>query len=173
MPAWLYSVNFSSPHPFPCEIWEKSWCWNLTLLKGLNETLSCFLHFSPYLVEFCLEFLHTRMLNNCELSTGQYSTEHTLGTGWRISLRHFATSRKVGGSFPDGVIGNFRWQNPSGRTMALVVDSASNRNECQEYFLVAKGNRRVQPTTLPPPYADCFEIWEPQPPGTLRACPGL
>jgi len=119
MPAWLYSVNFSSPHPFPCEIWEKSWCWNLTLLKGLNETLSCFLHFSPYLVEFCLEVLHTRMLNNCELSTGQYSTEHTLGTGWRIWLRHFATSRKVGGSFPDGVIGNFHWRNLSGRTMAL------------------------------------------------------
>jgi hypothetical protein len=21
--------------------------------------------------------------------------------------------------------------------------------------------------------ADCLEIWEPQPPGTLRACPGL
>ena len=28
-------------------------------------------------------------------------------------------------------------------------------------------------TTLPPSSADCLEIWEPQPPGTLRACPGL
>ena len=28
-------------------------------------------------------------------------------------------------------------------------------------------------TTLPPSCADCLEIWEPQPPGTLRACPGL
>ena len=28
-------------------------------------------------------------------------------------------------------------------------------------------------TTLPPSYADCLELWEPQPPGTLRACPGL
>jgi len=27
--------------------------------------------------------------------------------------------------------------------------------------------------TLPPACADCLEIWEPQPPGTLRACPGL
>jgi hypothetical protein len=26
---------------------------------------------------------------------------------------------------------------------------------------------------LPPSCADCHEIWEPQPPGTLRACPGL
>jgi hypothetical protein len=28
-------------------------------------------------------------------------------------------------------------------------------------------------TTLPPSCADWLEIWEPQPPGTLRACPGL
>jgi hypothetical protein len=25
-------------------------------------------------------------------------------------------------------------------------------------------------TTLPPSCADCLEVWEPQPPGTLRAC---
>ena len=28
-------------------------------------------------------------------------------------------------------------------------------------------------TTLPPSCAECLEIWEPQPTGTLRACPGL
>jgi hypothetical protein len=27
-------------------------------------------------------------------------------------------------------------------------------------------------TTLPPSCADCLEIWEPQPSGTLRACTG-
>ena len=53
------------------------------------------------------------------------------------------------------------------------VDSASNRNEYQEYFLVGKGGWCVGLTTLPPSCADCLEIWEPQPPGTLRACPGL
>jgi hypothetical protein len=53
------------------------------------------------------------------------------------------------------------------------VDSASNRNEYQEYFLGGKGSRCVRLTTLPPSCADCIEIWEPQPPGTLRACPGL
>ena len=26
---------------------------------------------------------------------------------------------------------------------------------------------------LPPLRASCPEIWEPQPPGTLRACPGI
>ena len=53
------------------------------------------------------------------------------------------------------------------------VDSASNRNEYQEYFLGGKGGRCVGLTTLPPSCADCLEIWEPQPPGTLWACPGL
>jgi len=28
-------------------------------------------------------------------------------------------------------------------------------------------------TTLPPSCADCHEIWEHQPPGTLWTCPGL
>ena len=53
------------------------------------------------------------------------------------------------------------------------VDLASNRNEYQEYFLGDKGGRCVGLTTLPRSCADCLEIWEPQPLGTLRACPGL
>jgi hypothetical protein len=53
------------------------------------------------------------------------------------------------------------------------VDSACNRNEYQEYFLGYKGGRCVGLTTFPLSCADCLEIWEPQPPGTLRACPGL
>jgi len=53
------------------------------------------------------------------------------------------------------------------------VDSASNRNEYQEYFVGGKVFRCVGLTTLPPSCADCLEIWEPHPAGTLRACPGL
>ena len=53
------------------------------------------------------------------------------------------------------------------------VDPASNRNEYQEYFLGGKGSQYVGLTTLPPSCAVCHEIWEPQPPGTLRASPGL
>jgi len=36
-----------------------------------------------------------------------------------------------------------------------------------------KGGWCVRLTTIPPLRADCLEIWEPQPPSTLRACPGL
>ena len=36
-----------------------------------------------------------------------------------------------------------------------------------------KGGRCVGLTTLPPSCADCFEIWEPQLPGTLRDCLGI
>ena len=53
------------------------------------------------------------------------------------------------------------------------VDSASNRNEYQDYFLGGKGGRCVGLTTLSPSCADCLEIWESQPPGTLWACPGM
>jgi hypothetical protein len=52
-------------------------------------------------------------------------------------------------------------------------DSASNRNEYQEYFLGGKGGRCVMLTNLLTSCADCLEIWEPQPPGTLRVCAGL
>jgi len=36
-----------------------------------------------------------------------------------------------------------------------------------------KGGRCVGLTTFPPSGADCLENWEPQPSGTLMACPRL
>jgi len=36
------------------------------------------------------------------------------------------------------------------------VDSVSNRNKYQEYFLGGKGGRCVRLTTLPPSCADCL-----------------
>ena len=40
------------------------------------------------------------------------------------------------------------------------VESASNGNEYQEYFLRGKGGWCVGLTTLPPSCADCLEIWD-------------
>jgi len=48
-----------------------------------------------------------------------------------------------------------------------------NRNYYQEYFLEGIGSRCICLTTLPPSCADCLEMWESQPPETLRAYPGL
>jgi hypothetical protein len=87
-------------------------------------------------------------------------------------LRHWATNRKVAGSIPDGVIGIFHWHNHSGRTMALgstqPLKEMSARN-----ISWGKGGRCVRLRALPPSCADCLKIWEPQPPGTLRACNGI
>jgi len=57
--------------------------------------------------------------------------------------------------------------------MALGFDSASNRNEYQVYILGGKGGWCVRMTTIPLSCAYHLEIWEPQTPGTLRACAGL
>jgi len=42
------------------------------------------------------------------------------GTRWCSWMTHCATSRKVAGSIPDGVIGIFHWHNPFGRTQPLT-----------------------------------------------------
>ena len=111
--------------------------------------------------------LHFRI--TCSFETlNAYTFGRTLDkegvTWWRSLLRLCATSWKVAFSIPDGVV----WPH-----YGPVVDSASKRNENQEYFLGGKCGQCVQLTTVPPSCADCLEIWEPQPPGTLRACPGL
>jgi hypothetical protein len=86
------------------------------------------------------------------------STLHKWGTLWRGRLRHCATSQKVESSISGGVIGIFHWHNLADRTVALGVDSASNRNEHQENLLWGKGGRCVELTTLPHSCADCHEI---------------
>jgi hypothetical protein len=65
-------------------------------------------------------------------------------------LRHCAKRWEVEGSIHDCVIGIFNLHNPSGRTTALGVDSASKRNGYEEYFLVVKGGQCVGLTTLLP-----------------------
>jgi len=53
-------------------------------------------------------------------------------------------------------------------------NSVSETHEYQEYLGGGyKGGQCAGLTILPPSCNDCLEIWEPQPPGTLRACPGI
>jgi len=76
------------------------------------------------------------------------------------------------GFIPDGVTEIFHWHNPSGCTMAQgstqLLTEISTRN-------ISWGAKvaEIGLTTLLSFCSDCLEIWEPHPPGTLRACPGL
>jgi len=56
------------------------------------------------------------------------------GAQW---LRSCITNQKVAGSIPDGVIGIFHWQSFWSQ-YGPGVDSVSDRNEYQEYFLGVK-----------------------------------
>jgi hypothetical protein len=69
-----------------------------------------------------------------------------MGPGLAYWLRHCATSRKVSGSIPSGVVGDF-FRATDG-TMCAGVDSAS-KNEYQD-TPGGKDGRYVRVTTLPP-----------------------
>ena len=112
----------------------------------------------------------TVALHNPVLISSHNDKSGTRRCSW---LRHCATSRNVSGSIPDGVIGIFHRHNPSGRTMALGLTQPLTEMSTRNIFWGGKGGRCVGLTTLPPSCAYCLEIWEPQPPGTLGACPGL
>jgi hypothetical protein len=95
------------------------------------------------------------------------------GTAAAQWLRYCATNQKVAGSIPDGVMEFSIDINPCDRTMAMGVDSASNRNEYQEYFLGVKCGRCVRLTTLPPYCAVVKKSGNLNLTGTLWATPGL
>ena len=56
------------------------------------------------------------------------------------------------------------------------LETSGTLQACNGTALLLPGvkiGRCVRLTTLPPSCADCLEMCDPQPPGTLRACPGL
>jgi hypothetical protein len=52
-----------------------------------------------------------------------------------LLLLYYAKNQKFAGSIPDGVTGIFHWRKYFWSPYGPGVDSASNRNEYQEYFL--------------------------------------
>jgi len=94
------------------------------------------------------------------------------GTRWGSWLRHCVTSRKFAGSISDDVIEIFHWHNPSGDTMALGLTHPLKGMSIRAISW-SKGGRFVGLKTLSHSCADCLQIWEPQPPGTLRNFPGM
>jgi hypothetical protein len=87
-------------------------------------------------------------------------------------LRCCATSRTVLGSIPGGVTGFFR-----DIFLLTMPWPWGQLGPCWKWvpgtFPGGKGGWCVRMTTSPPSCAECREIWEPKPPGTLRASPGL
>ena len=152
---YIFYLGVRSPYLFcsGCNTCIASWRSNYTLKCSYNKSQRDALISQIYLWN-----------RTIHLSDG--------GTRWRSWLRRCATSRKVAGSIPHGVTGILHWQSFRPH-YGPGVDSPSNRNEYQEYFLVGKGGRYVGLTTLPLSGANCLEIWDPEPPGTLRACSGL
>jgi len=91
----------------------------------------------------------------------------------RSWFRHCATSRKVAGSIPGGVIGVFHKHNRSGRTMALVSTQPLTEMSTRNIFwgVGRPVGREDNITTFM--YHFFLEVWEAEHPGILRACPGL
>jgi hypothetical protein len=57
--------------------------------------------------------------------------------------------------------------------MALRSTQPLTEMSTRNISLGGKGGRCVGLTTLPPSCLVCLEIWNPQPPGTLRVCTGF
>ena len=98
-----------------------------------------------------------------------------VGTAVAQWLRCCATNQKVAGSIPACVSGFFIEVKSFRSHYGPGVDSASNRNEYQEYFLRGKGGRCLRLTTLPPSCAVVMKsgnlnFLEPYAP--LQACNG-
>jgi len=67
-------------------------------------------------------------------------------------LRCCATSRKVAGSIPDGVIGIFHCDNPSDRTMTLRSSQPLTEMSTRSISW-GKSGRCLRLTTVPPSWA--------------------
>jgi len=89
---------------------------------------------------------------------------------------HCATSQKVAGSIPDGLIAISYWLNHAGFNMA-PVSTLPLTNEYQRYFLFGKAVRGGKLTKLLPGYADYLEFrWDlkvREPSGNAQACLGI
>jgi len=97
------------------------------------------------------------------------------GTWWGSWLRHCATSWKIAGSITEGVIGIFRWHNPSSRTMALgltqPVTEMSTRSISWGQRLPVRGADNLIAFMCRLSWSVLLNLLEPSSP--LQACNGI
>jgi len=101
---------------------------------------------------------------------------HCGGKQWRSWLRHWATSRKVMGSIPDGVTGIFHWHNPSGCTLALgltqPLTEMSTRNISWEVKVASAYGWQPYPLHVPIVLkSGSLNLLEPS--GPVQGCTGI
>jgi hypothetical protein len=123
---WLCSKTFVDMHMIEKEalafcIWTKhhvpSSNYIYSAVWGFNMNLSNSAIFGEIMMPICF-LLSIWSLLYCVLFYIPW-IPWSWGMRWHSWLRHCATSWKVTGSIPDGVIGIFYWLNPSGHTVAL------------------------------------------------------
>jgi hypothetical protein len=67
----------------------------------------------------------------------------------------------------------YAFQASTGKTMEMFLQNLSLQNNLHCILTLFPVIKNTSLTILPASSADCLEIWEPQLPGNLRACPGL
>jgi hypothetical protein len=89
-----------------------AWSKDFTCSEPNPTSAFCILHPTSHLLErlYCQHWKKNILWNVLYINVGHAVVQ------W---LRHCATNRQVTGSIPDGVIGIFHWNNPSGRNLAL------------------------------------------------------
>ena len=92
-------------------------------------------------------------------AVAQWLGRHIVGTAVAQWLRCCATNRKVAGSIPAGVSGFFIDIKFFRSHYGPGVDSASNRNDYQEYFMGVKAAGAYDNLTTI--LCRCHKIWEP------------
>ena len=155
--------------PVVCFLHRLSFLQNLHCEWSCTVTISLFTQPSDdsvwkQYVKVTLQLLLLLLLLPWKLTVAVVVVVGTCGgaVGWDTG----ATSQKVTGSIPDGVIGIFHWHKPSGRYIALgsiqpVTDISTRNISWAENLTIFKYRLSCH-----------LETWEPQSPGTRRDCPG-
>ena len=107
------NANAPSCHLWPVRLYNifPRYLINGTIFEGHEKELLNIKCIFEFIYNVCLKYFVLRRIRR-DLIINR-------GMRWRSWLRHCATSWKVAGSIPDGVIGIFHWHNPTGRTIAL------------------------------------------------------
>jgi hypothetical protein len=144
-----FTMTFPSFH-FTILTYPSHYHHNLLLYTSPHRhftSLRCLFWWFPPLLHFALFIIFLTLLLKL------LGLQERVGKHGSVSVNALCCKPKVVGSSPDEV-DFLNWPNPSSRTMSLGVDSASNRNEYQEFLKIKKPGGKVwlahRLPTLPP-----------------------